>query len=540
MTLLGGIDKTMDDKLNKRRYKSMLNIGITGILLAMFFICFIGLLSGYSANAADTASVIGKSTDNEVLFYIRGADASSPVTVQIGNKQFDNVEQHKVSEGENPVKTLILLDNSLSLSKKWGKQAKEFIDALVDAHADNEQFKVVTFADSMTRICDYSVKYKTVKKKVDAIEYKNQDSYLTGVLYDILTEIVSAKEENFNRIVIITDGADDEDIKYTQKELIDAMSDAGVVIHSIGVSGSNNSSLENMFYYSRLTGGFYSTVDSKTDIKSLCSGINKDLDMVELVVHPGKDELDGSRKAVRLTFSDGKTSKEILTEIRMPLGGVVTDAPTAEPTAEATQAPSSTPTVAPTPTEKPQQSIPVITAKSRDDKDKKEESNTTDFKKKILIAGIIAAIFVVVVSVVVIIVVVRKNKKRNEQGVIAPPPQPGPVPSGSFIVLRDIGGEGREYSAPIETSIKVGRSRGDIIVKDGTISSEHCSIEKKGRLYYVLDLNSTNGTFYDGIRTSGLTPVIDGGELRLGGHRFRLGIIDRSVTFDDSESTMMI
>lgn len=45
-----------------------------------------------------------------------------------------------------------------------------------------------------------------------------------------------------------------------------------------------------------------------------------------------------------------------------------------------------------------------------------------------------------------------------------------------------------------------GRSRGDIILPDTEISSTHCQIYYSDGHHYILDMNSTNGTYVNGVR----------------------------------------
>ncbi|MFW5740047.1 MAG: FHA domain-containing protein, partial [Myxococcota bacterium] len=55
----------------------------------------------------------------------------------------------------------------------------------------------------------------------------------------------------------------------------------------------------------------------------------------------------------------------------------------------------------------------------------------------------------------------------------------------------------------------------DIVVRDPEISRKHCAIEVRDGVYRVRDLDSTNGTFLQGIRVAD-AEVPSGGRLRLG------------------------
>ncbi|ERJ84752.1 FHA domain protein [Peptostreptococcaceae bacterium oral taxon 113 str. W5053] len=54
---------------------------------------------------------------------------------------------------------------------------------------------------------------------------------------------------------------------------------------------------------------------------------------------------------------------------------------------------------------------------------------------------------------------------------------------------------------PIESSLSIGRSRGnEIILEDQFISKQHAQISKKGDKFIIEDLNSANGTYLNGYR----------------------------------------
>ena len=69
----------------------------------------------------------------------------------------------------------------------------------------------------------------------------------------------------------------------------------------------------------------------------------------------------------------------------------------------------------------------------------------------------------------------------------------------------------------------VGRSSGsDVVLKsDDYASGRHARLTRHGGLLYVEDLGSTNGTFVNGRKTVGATPVRNGDSVRIGSTTFR-------------------
>jgi hypothetical protein len=65
--------------------------------------------------------------------------------------------------------------------------------------------------------------------------------------------------------------------------------------------------------------------------------------------------------------------------------------------------------------------------------------------------------------------------------------------------------------------LKIGRTApADVILADAKVSRSHCKVELKDNELYVLDLNSTNGTYVDGERVSGTAMLPLGSALKIG------------------------
>ena len=95
---------------------------------------------------------------------------------------------------------------------------------------------------------------------------------------------------------------------------------------------------------------------------------------------------------------------------------------------------------------------------------------------------------------------------------------------GRLIVVASPGGEpavGATFALDAITSL--GRDvNNSIVLDDDFASATHASLTYRGRAWYVEDLGSTNGTFVNGSRVDGLSPIAFGDEVQLGQVRFRL------------------
>ncbi|WP_322814977.1 FHA domain-containing protein [Chloroflexus sp.] len=76
---------------------------------------------------------------------------------------------------------------------------------------------------------------------------------------------------------------------------------------------------------------------------------------------------------------------------------------------------------------------------------------------------------------------------------------------------------------PLNPVTVIGRSpHCDIVLNDSFLSSEHARLEKRGGVWLLEDLNSTNGTFLNGFEVAGLTEVHPGDAIRVGRVELRL------------------
>lgn len=552
---------------NNNQYVLLRRIAGAVYLLAILA-CFMGItVCASENNTADipqaAAIVSSRTTDEGIYVYIKGVrDIKSGTTVQVGNTLCDDIQVADAVSMGIPIRTTILFDNSQSLSKRWGSQAKELATGLIDNHAEGEEFRIATFADGLNLVADFSSEYDSLKVAVDGIEFLDQKSYLTDILYDLLKQSGDSGEANYTRLIIITDGADDQEIKYTQTELSDLMKSSGVVIHTVGVKTSkNNHLLENLFSYARHTGGTYKTVEANADIEDIRKMIDEDYSILCLKLIPKTDIMDGSRKEAKFTLNTSDGTAVLTASLKMPFA----DASSIQ--SESVE--SSTPSDPDPAGEK--SVLPIIAMEPQAGEENPEPGKPGISIVPVIIIG--AVVLVIIVTLAVLLVMKGRNKKQVEV-VIANSEQSGEgtlkggtqvsvmqqresMQSGgntvklggkvkadtagktvclqggigqnavrqTFISLTDISNPQRNFRVPIDTRIVIGRAMGDIILEhDAAVSHTHCEIIKKGNLFYINDLKSSNGTFYGSIRVYHETPIMNGGMLEVGTCKYKITI----------------
>lgn len=100
----------------------------------------------------------------------------------------------------------------------------------------------------------------------------------------------------------------------------------------------------------------------------------------------------------------------------------------------------------------------------------------------------------------------------------------GPAELGRLVVLVSPHGEpepGASY--PLDAVTTLGRDlTNTIVVDDPFASAEHAVLTFRGRVWYVEDRGSTNGTYVNGGLVAGPTPMGFGDQVQIGEVRFRL------------------
>lgn len=503
------------------------------LMIIAFLLC-----SGMRVNAngddgeKQPAAVLGdRQAAGAVYVYVRGMSGSDVTvdSVQIGSERCNDMEIIPPEKGK-PLRTLLLLDNSLSTGNNWGADAKSFLSELIDDRAENEEIRIVTYAKEMTALSSYSSDDLALKNVIGGIRYENQESYLRDVLYRLLEEVNGSEDPCFYRFVIVADGADHQEIAYTENELLEKLRESGVPVYSVGVeAGNNNKELERFFSYARQSGGQYWSVKNGTERSAIRSVLKEEKQLLCIELHPQRALCDGSVKETKITFSDGT---ELRTSLRMPFASGEEAVETPTPT----EAPTAAPTAEPTPKkEKPA-----------------EEPEEEPSKTPVYILLAVVAVFSVLAIVFVIVSLAGKRKreiaerdkwnflpeeepaeKKEERTVMMGPgrdPQREAArPSyagGPVILLTDTEDPSKSFRVVIRESITIGRKApADIVLDhDQAVSGRHCMITLRGGRFFLRDLGSSNKTYYNGDQVVNETEIENGGILSIGKHRYRVSM----------------
>ena len=270
-----------------------------GCLLAL---CF----CAHTVLAADANGILSFGTEGkDIVMYVQNPGEGCEIQCQVGTSEAEKIESHPIEQETVPIETIILLDNSLSVVEKYRPTISAVMSELAANRMNGEQFTIAVFSDEINYLVEKCSDYAQVKQAVDNITYNNQETYLTDVLYHLLSEI---KEEDntenkapLRRIVIISDGVDNKSIGYTKEELYAALEKMPYPIYTVGCTyKENNEQLKNMFALSRMTGGASWLLDDVSDYMEIVNGISSLNQALKIVVTPQEKDCDGTTKGIHL------------------------------------------------------------------------------------------------------------------------------------------------------------------------------------------------------------------------------------------------
>lgn len=489
-----------------------------------------------TAAAAGDAKVMQTHTgESEIAIYVKGIEEDfSNASVQIGTAECKSVRAGRLSESKNPVKTLVMVDNSLSIPEPARAANAQILQNIISDREAYEQIAIATFDEEIRYIAEYTSDYSTLKTAVDNISYQNLETRLTDVLYGLLSdEYLKDMEDAYCRIVVLSDGVDSKSANCTKAELESIINKSQIPIYTLGI-GKDEAQLGEMFALSRLSNGDSFKLDGMKNLMDINAALNADRNIVRFSLSPQSELMDGSRKMIKIALASGNS---ISVETVMPHQAQPEKKIPAE-TAAATPASAE---------------VSVETA---------VESSMEETAKPPYAVLVIAAIALAAAVIAVFAILrARKGKKeapsqernknqasdanknqdnenihvrdytsiKDDEGrntvLLFGNNENGAV---SDIILTDMDSPVRTFSIPLKSTISIGADAGcDIkITTDDYISRRHCKIESRDGKFYLDDTKSSNGTFLNGSRISFMTEIVPGDSIKIGDTRLRFDVKD--------------
>ncbi|MDE7244046.1 MAG: FHA domain-containing protein [Oscillospiraceae bacterium] len=419
----------------------------------ILFILFLPL-AALTAYADEGAALLeSRVWEQAAVLYTRNTSGTD-VQVRIASENIDGVAVDGQDE-TLPMTTWLLLDNSLSIKQPDRERAKELLIDLVSARSSNEAFTLCTFAEHLNPILTESQDYSELKQAIEHIQHYDQETYLTDCLDELLALETERTDARYVRIVVISDGVDNNPGGITRAELEKELEKYNLPVYSVGCTG-NAQELKEMYAISRQTGAGYWALSEAENYDITHAMSNEEIPMRITVPIPAS-LCDGTTKGVQMTFADGTV---LQTQLDMPFGAIISAPPEPAPDPEPEPIPTPPPVVEP-----------------------EEEPTAADWMRAHWLLIVLLALAIAALAAGGYLFLQRKKTKDGaipeKESTPAQPMKSNPPP-GSIIL-------GREEAS-------------DITIEDPSISKKHCAIAVSGDDITVYDLDSLNGTRVDGVK----------------------------------------
>ncbi|MDO5415629.1 MAG: FHA domain-containing protein [Lachnospiraceae bacterium] len=491
-----------------------------------------------TAEAAEPGQLLSSEiNDKQIILYVQNPGELESVQCQIGSSMCQNITYETIDKQEVPVRTLLLLDNSLSIAQKYRPMIYSIMNDLAANRMHGEQITVATFSDKITYVLEDCSDYTQLKPAIDGITYQDQETYLTDVLYELLSQWNQEEDGGLRRIVIVSDGVDNKAIGYTKEELYGLLEKHTYPIYTIGCSQknmNNSDELKNMFALSRMTLSDSWLLDDVKDSMEIVNGVAAGNQALRIVAPLPEEVCDGTSKGVKLSMTAGGSTMDVTVTADMPFGEVK---------------PSETETEVETEAETEEIEETEVEEGSVIDEAEAQEQQ----KRKMLMWLIIAG-FSALAAGAVIILIVRAVKAHKEATSFEPLPDNAVPPEGwtrwkpysgndtsaagsdtgmvwgeapaGMLILTDLNNTSRTFRAPLSVPVTIGRSQKQgcqiVLDYDKSVSHTHCQIRVVNGQVRVMDLGSKNGTILNGRKLVHETLLTSGSILTLGNLKMKV------------------
>lgn len=450
-----------------------------------------------------------------------------------------------VAEKKLTTTVYCLVDVSSSMGAAQMQTAKDTMMAISGQMGDGDNMVITTLGDTVS----IGQVLETAQAREDTIAALGGEEYtnLYAGIVDSLKELETSTVYNQNRcLVILSDGKDDHRTGSTEDEAMDAVKNSSIPIYAVatlypgaGREAQEYGKLLRSFSSASLGGlGYTPTLDDLTgteigqDIwRSIQASGVIDIDFTAVDVPADRDTL-----MVKVTYRTGDAEYVDTATV------YTVDLPTPTPS----PTPSSTPT--PTPTEPSPGPGP----------------GPTPPKPTPFVWIIVAAALLITAIATIAILLIRKKKRPDdeqkdldekqkdsdeadktfpldphERGLTGRPPASvlisidswtpsAPTQADCRVRLTALHHPERVFDIDLLThqGMTVGRDgrASTVLGEDSKLSGLHCELEWDGAALYVQDLESTNGTFVNGVPIRGKSwmPLEDGSTLRIGAYEYRV------------------
>jgi len=199
-----------------------------------------------------------------------------------------------LSRVDAPISVGVILDVSGSMGTKIEK-AREAVVALLQASNPEDEFFLMTFADTPTLAHDFTQDINELQSALLLTRPKGRTCLLDAI-YLAVQKMTKARYSRA-ALVIVSDGGDNQS-RYTEKDVKSLVKEANVLVYSIGIFDREFSDI------STVTGASSFVLDSPNQLPGIMNRVARELrNQYLLGYQPGTLKHDGKWRHIKVKLS---------------------------------------------------------------------------------------------------------------------------------------------------------------------------------------------------------------------------------------------
>ena len=319
-------------------------VKIIGIASVIVLACILLRREQVWADAASNLVAVEQyTTQNAIHIFVRGSEQTDNISCQIGNVSGNEVGWHSLAQAEEKRETLILLDHSLSIKKRYQEQLEGIVLATMAHASENELFRIAVIGENVSYLSDYTCNFYTLKESVLGIEYLNCDLNLNGGLIEILEEwshetqqwmFETGEAPYFRRIILLTDGEQSVESIQQSEDLNQALSEYScpIDIFALSYDAKSEESVSLRTISKKSNGRFYTLNEvgildmdlkpEKKELNPVIEEILSDRDILHIKVIPNLAIRNGNIMKARLRIMQNDEEEILLINLKLPFQAV--------------------------------------------------------------------------------------------------------------------------------------------------------------------------------------------------------------------------
>ena len=451
----------------------------------------------------------------------------------VSNQSAEITASGSLSDSDVIVMTTVLVDISTSMPRSLRSGVVETLRLLVDAKPPNEQYRLITFAEELALLQDFTGDRYDLSSAIDKVGFTGHETIIYEAIYDTIPALTVIDDiPTFYRAIVITDGIDDTASGITKEELFIRLQNEHYPIDVVAVSAREAAEDRDLAAIVRMSSGRYFPLNPRTSITELSQQLGVGGASYLTATIPAS-MLDGTTRQVDI--SDGHYSASF--DLKIPVFVVpAADEPPSDTPEQNSDAPiDAAPGAIEAPaTSAPPSPVPVAEPTAEPDNEETSEDKTfmTIFGENTLYILIGACALLLFIAAAIVLLVLRSKKKKAE----ARPALGYRFGSDSRMGITEFFGDGDSnsnahftiklsvandpaatWTLPVNGELLIGRAEHcPVRIEENSVSREQCKIVVQGSGLAVVHLSMTNKTLLNSSNVTESAPVQSGDTLLFG------------------------